>query len=328
MIDVRNFDGDDGELAAFINRVWQKNYGGRIALPVWTETYFSWQFTPRNDGRKVRVFAAYEGSRLLGVCPVELCPARLFERKVSVSLSSWLTASPGTSRLGVGRRLAETMLDWAQAEDCVASIGYVNGAGLRGKGALFWSRQTPEARYYDRPRLWVRPISGRPKDAGGKTCTVRPFRPEDIESCLALLETRSQAVDLAFAWNRAWLQSQLSYADLSRTVVAEAGGKLQGFVNFHLLSWFGQEGCVAMIDHLVVVEGASDVAADLVSTCLRSAHENGGSLAMILGEPVAPEAILRATGFRPAISSYRPMLVPLGGSQLLSGVSSMHIPFR
>ncbi len=61
---------------------------------------------------------------------------------------------------------------------------------------------------------------------------LREYRPEDIEDCLALLNQYQESVRLARVWDKEELAWELSYPDVSQTLVFEKEGRVKGLINF------------------------------------------------------------------------------------------------
>jgi hypothetical protein len=62
--------------------------------------------------------------------------------------------------------------------------------------------------------------------------SVREYRPEDLDSCLSLLNQYKDRVRLALVWDREELSQELEYPGVSKTLVYEKEGRVQGLINF------------------------------------------------------------------------------------------------
>ncbi|MBN2199847.1 MAG: GNAT family N-acetyltransferase [Candidatus Aminicenantes bacterium] len=78
----------------------------------------------------------------------------------------------------------------------------------------------------------VRLIGGHrpPKPAGASV--LRPYRPGDLDSCLALLNRIKDTVRLALVWEAGELSVELNCPGVSQTLVYEKEGQVSGLVNF------------------------------------------------------------------------------------------------
>jgi hypothetical protein len=61
---------------------------------------------------------------------------------------------------------------------------------------------------------------------------VREYRPKDLETCLGLLNQYQSHLRLARVWEGDELAWELSYPDVSQTLVYEKEGKVEGLINF------------------------------------------------------------------------------------------------
>jgi GNAT superfamily N-acetyltransferase len=61
---------------------------------------------------------------------------------------------------------------------------------------------------------------------------VRKYRPEDLGTCLNLLNGYTSKIKLALVWEREELGIELDYPDVSQTLVYEKDGKVEGLINF------------------------------------------------------------------------------------------------
>lgn len=61
---------------------------------------------------------------------------------------------------------------------------------------------------------------------------LREYRGEDIDVCFALLNQYKDKVELARVWDRQELAWELDYPGVSRTLVCEREGRIEGLINF------------------------------------------------------------------------------------------------
>jgi hypothetical protein len=69
-----------------------------------------------------------------------------------------------------------------------------------------------------------------PKTAS--SMAVREYRPQDLEQCLTLLNRYQEKVRLARVWDREELAWELDFPDVSKTLVYEKAGKVEGLISF------------------------------------------------------------------------------------------------
>jgi len=89
----------------------------------------------------------------------------------------------------------------------------------------------------DRPPKPVRRGSG---GAWPSNPNVREYRETDLDDCLALFNAYGGTVQLARAWEREELGWELAFPDVSRTLVWEKDGRVQGAINFILHDHLGR----------------------------------------------------------------------------------------
>jgi hypothetical protein len=78
----------------------------------------------------------------------------------------------------------------------------------------------------------VRLIGGhRPPKPAADSC-LRPYRREDLDACLKLLDRIKDSARLALVWDAGELAGELDCPDVARTLVCEKNGRVAGLVNF------------------------------------------------------------------------------------------------
>ncbi len=65
-----------------------------------------------------------------------------------------------------------------------------------------------------------------------KSEAVREYGPGDIDDCLSLLNGYKDKAGLALVWDRGELAWELDYPDVSKTLVYEKDGRVQGLINW------------------------------------------------------------------------------------------------
>jgi hypothetical protein len=77
-------------------------------------------------------------------------------------------------------------------------------------------------------------IGGARRPRKGGEAAVREYRPQDLDSCLALFNSYRDRIELARVWERDELAWELDFPDVAQTLVYEKNGRVAGAVNFIL----------------------------------------------------------------------------------------------
>jgi hypothetical protein len=80
----------------------------------------------------------------------------------------------------------------------------------------------------------------------GNDPDVRVYRPEDLGACTRILEKATAGFDWALVWPAQRLAKQLE-SPVSRTLVVDRDGRVQGLVNYHFIMVHGREPVRAAI---------------------------------------------------------------------------------
>lgn len=81
-------------------------------------------------------------------------------------------------------------------------------------------------------RAAIKVLGGHRLPKSGSSLKLRYYRPEDLDVCLELLNQYQERVRLARVWDRDELAWELDFPDVSRTLVYEKKGKVEGLISF------------------------------------------------------------------------------------------------
>jgi hypothetical protein len=99
--------------------------------------------------------------------------------------------------------------------------------------------------------------------------SVREYVPEDIDSCLSLLNQYKEKAGLALVWEKDELAWELDYPDVSRTLVYEKEGRVEGLINFVYRDHLGMaKGRWAWINHVAWPNLSGKERSDFVNSML------------------------------------------------------------
>jgi hypothetical protein len=93
-----------------------------------------------------------------------------------------------------------------------------------------------QAAYSEGLKTWeraaVKLIGGHRPPIPNPGVILREYQNSDLDDCLLLLNRYQQTADLALVWSREDLAQELTWPDVSQTLVFERGGRVQGLINF------------------------------------------------------------------------------------------------
>jgi len=323
LVRIDQYQGDAEELSDFVTRVWRESYAGKMTFPIWTADYFRWHFGLNESCDRSHLLAAYDGSLLAGVLLGMPRGLRTPSQRLKASLWSWLSIDPayGGQRLAVRldaervNRLQATGTDLAFSYRFVGSrhsqaqrpkpIGQQDKQFLRKIG--LWVRVLDSKKMYrwDMKRLEgfcsliSRPLTGI-SSPGRAANAIRPVTAADIPACLALLQEQTAKMSLAIDWDIVTLTHQLLGHPISQALVFEAGGTIQGLINFHLLPF--QARTIEQVGIFDVIAINRLTHADRVcflNAALIQMQQQGAMLALKRNTRDAPTAAMLQTRWLP-----------------------------
>lgn len=258
-IEVRTYEGSARELADFITRCWSSYYTEQSWIPEDDAHCLDWKFFVRRDESRDFRLAAYDGSRLVGCFLAECLPFGVEGRMVEGTIGTWFTVDPEFARTAAPFKLANEMHRRHLERGKAFLLGYVF-ADARSAAWRFWSayaRAYPQRlRVIGRCGLWIRVlnprvISAKVGDLGWRAAlrclgilqggaprwesigVVRDYQASDLDACVRLCEEESRTTGLHHVWRQDRLEHQLSRSSISRTLVIEDKGTVEGLLNYH-----------------------------------------------------------------------------------------------
>jgi GNAT superfamily N-acetyltransferase len=321
MVELRTFEDGAGEASRFINGVWQTTYGQQLPLAEWDTRFLDWLLF--RDGQADRGFlvAAYAGRKLVGTLFAEPARIRLGPREVEGSYGSWNAVDPAYRGQGIGQKLAEELAQRHRERgahlmlSCVASgtalaqrfwkrkhrMRFLNRLGLWvhvfDPAALArWSLHASERALFSVAKPWLRQGFRRASAEG-----IRPYRPEDLPRCMALVRRMMEPVNLGYAYTPERLATQLQYRDVPRTFVLEDGGEVRGLVNYYTLRMKARgELTAGVVDLLAFDEGLPTAGRQrLLQVAMQDMARQGVSCATLLRGPCVPASLMWRSGWIP-----------------------------
>ncbi|MFY2556086.1 GNAT family N-acetyltransferase [Corallococcus terminator] len=334
MVEVRTYEGDAVAASQFVNRVWGEYYGAQGPLTDFQPRMLDWfVFGNRLAPREYRL-AAYSGGKLAGVFFAEPTRLRLGNRAVEGAYGSWLSVDPAFRGLGVGRKLTETMFSRQRERGALMMLGCMADGGAGGR---FW-RKTPGLRTFGTMGLWLHVFDAAAVARWSPTAAeralftlarpwlrgsaphvdteagIRPYRPEDLPACMALVERMTESVSLGYAYTPERLAHQLQYRDVPHTLVLERAGVVRGLVNFYTLQMNSRGPLtIAMVDLLAFHDSVPRAEQKrLLRVAMRDMAGRGASCAAMLRGPCVSTRLMLGAGWLPWA----------GGSQVMSKLLS------
>lgn len=319
-----------------------------MAYIAWPTEYFDWQFGADQPDRRI---AAYDEEQLVGVIAGRSAGFVVGGESFQGAHYSWLSIPPEFQ----GRKIAP-FLDIARvrAELDLQSDLLVS---YRFHGSKHSLAERPRATHSTaalkdfnrRIGFWARPLNptllrkwnlksvegwlaqlagpllpGVRVDVDGK---IRDFRPDDLVACLNLMNESKDQFMISNDWDQESLRWQLSGHPITQTVVAEAGGEVCGFVNFHILPFQGRtRQPVGVIDLLSCDRLSFNFQRRLMNDVLARMRDQSAILALKsrTGDLTAALSLSTGFSFQPASSDLvlqwinsRRFVSPSGRARLL-----------
>ena len=332
-MEIRTYDGTAEDLQAFVVAAWRKTYAGKMAFPLWTPQYLTWQLGLDLPTGREQHLAAYEGTRLVG-CVFGI-PLRFAagDQEFLGTQGSWLSVDPEFRRLGVAAKLRDEMRRRDREQGRDFQLGYIYRGSKFSLGPHFWQKHREHgtipiqrvgfwARILDIPRssrwyvnwldrvtspalyLWLRklkPSKELQDQAAPSTlpgCRIRPYRAEDLPACLAIWTEASQKYDFRIVWEASNLQRQLEGGGVGRCLVAEKNGTVQGFVSYHVLPFLGlTEEPVGIVDMIALARLNPTERRCLLESALYDMKMSGAILALKVRIGDYPLSTVLSSGF-------------------------------
>lgn len=327
MIEIRTYDGDPAELAAFCTGVWRDRYRDKMAVPLWSGPFMEWELFSDEPGARDFLVAAYDGGRLVGALPSK--PVRLHWRgqPLSGSFGSFFAVDPAYEKQAVSLKMVLEQRRRHRDRAAPLFTGYLIRGDSAALGQQFWLRLR-EMHVVGKTGLWVRMINHRvmseflyhpferraarvlgwfqrrprPLIHPGR---IRPYREADLADCLRLANELSRAAEFGLVWDETTLGRQLSYKSFPRTLVAEHRGHVAGFVNYFRQAYLGRgEMLAGVIDLLSVSELSPAGRRRLLRAALSQMAADGCHAALFLQVAGQPGLLLTRAGFVPETPQY------------------------
>ena len=320
---VEPFRGTNGELQAFIEQTWSKAYMGTMSFPIWSTEYFDWQLSPR-DGEPDRRLAVYDNDRVVAVLvgvPATFCtPSATFRG----AHWSWLSVAASHRGCGLATLLdeARVQLEHEAGSELIVSYRFI---GSKHSLAEKPSARFPLKVFHSRLGFWARPLDGRrlqgwnldrtegflsrlvspclPAANLSQTGSVRMMKTSDLDDCKAVAERHFNDTALADRWDERVLEHQLAGSPVAQTVVVEHDGKVQGFVNYHVLPFAGRNRePVAIVDMICAKLLPARLQSQLLKGALATMRDQGAILALKLRCGDVSPTLLFRSGFLPRLA--------------------------
>lgn len=135
---------------------------------------------------------------------------------------------------------------------------------------------------------------------------LREYKPEDVGSCLKLLNRYKDMVTLAMTWEPEELSIELDYPDVSQTLVYEHDGQVKGLINFILYDHLARtKERWAWINHVAYPELTPKERVGFVRAFLHYIKEKGFLGSIEWTKNYYPMRPLYRSGFFPYFRSVR-----------------------
>jgi hypothetical protein len=320
MIEIRTYDGEPAELAAFCTGHWRDRYGGKMAIPLWGGPLLDWMFFSDEPGARDLLVAAYDGTRLVGTLPQKTVQYQLRGQPIVGSYGSFFTIDPAYEKQGISLKMVLEQRRRHRERNAPLTAGYLIRGESVSMGHQFWLRLR-DMHVVARAGLWVRLIDHRvmsdflfhpfekygaralgwfqgPPKRTAPSAGIRPYREADLADCLRLANEVGRAAEFGLVWDETALGRQLSHKGFPRTLVAEHGGRVAGFVNYFLQEYLGRREMLAgVIDLLSVGELPPDARKCLLRAALSQMAAEGCHSALFLRVAGQPAYLLSRMGF-------------------------------
>ena len=267
-IEIRDYCGDFEDVTELTRRVWTPEYAGKVWVPIADVDFLRWRVGP---GSGAVCPVAYDGAKIVGTIFSVPHPLRIAGSVLPVSLSTMFTVDPDY------RRVALPLIERLRRHNEERGIALTTGLVLGDPTSIsyrFWTKYAEtfprNFRFLFRGSYWAKFLSPRELARAGINTWerlasrslgpllrltphrydshVRPYRAEDLEQCVQILDKASSGFD----WALVWPPERLSYLlanPTSGTLVFECDGCVQGLAHYHLFFAQGREPVrAALID--------------------------------------------------------------------------------
>jgi hypothetical protein len=351
MIEIRTYDGEPAELAAFCTGVWRDRYRDKMAVPLWSGPFMDWELFSDEPGARDFLVAAYDGGRLVGALPSKPVRFQLRGGPVLGSFGSFFAIDPAYEKQAVSLKLVLEQRRRHRNRQAPLFAGFLIRGDAAALGQQFWLRLR-EMHVVGKAGLWVRMIDHRvmsdflfhpferrgarvlgwfqgPPKPLAKSAGIRPYRDSDLADCLRLANQLSKSAEFGLVWDEATLSRQLSFKDFPRTIVAEHGGRVAGFVNYFHQAYLGRgEMLAGVIDLLSVSELPPALRWILLRAALSQMTAEGCHTALFLHVAGQPGLLLARLGFVPETPQYDYVLQSMTADAPLVQTRSLHALWR
>jgi GNAT superfamily N-acetyltransferase len=275
-MEVRTYDGTAEELSKFVIGVWRDAYAGKMAFPLWTPEYLSWQLDFDSPEAREHLLAAWCDGQLAGVLLGWPFRCRRGDRTDPAVLSSWLSVRPEFRGRGVVKALKveQDARMKARGDGLIFAYRYFGSEYSLSKGPTseqlasgqwdsrrvgFWVRiisPLRAARWYpNKFQRWLTflgaPFTRSPRPARDRD-NIRPWKPADLADAVKLLRARPQLA-LSIDWDEASLAKHCG--PFAKCLVAEVDGVVKGLITWHVLNFVGATQEPVAIFDIIATEG-------------------------------------------------------------------------
>ncbi|ATB48266.1 GNAT family N-acetyltransferase [Corallococcus macrosporus] len=320
MVEVRSFEGDAKEASQFLNGIWQRTYGAKMALTVWDERFFDWLLFSNPLVDRDYMLGAYSKGKLVGAFFAEPAKIQLGQRQVDGTYGSWATVAPEHRRQGIGVKLSDAMLSRHRERGAALTLACVADGTL---GQAFWGQRS-HARHLNGLGLWLhvfdrqkvvrwslsaterafltltRPFQ-RHRFQEASTEGIRAYEPRDLPQCMALVQQMMRPVNLGYAYTTERLAHQLQYRQTPRTFVLEREGVIQGLVNSYMLQMTARGLLSVGLVDMLAFQAALPLSEQrrLLWVAMQDMVAQGAECAAMLRSPCTPPSLMLRSGWLP-----------------------------
>ena len=320
MVEIRPYDGDAVEASRFVNSVWTRYYAEKGPVTDFDARFLDWMLFGNPVASRDYMLAAYQGSKLVGTLFAEPIPLRLGAKEVAGTFGSWASVDPDYRGQGVMMKLSERMAARHRERGAACMLACVATGSTAQR---FWER-VRDTRFLNHLGLWVHVFDAdavvrwsmsaaeralftvakpllRQGYLGTPVEGVRPYRPEDLSSCMALVSRMLEPVNLGYGYTVERLAHQLQYRDVPTTLVLERDGAVRGVANYYTLRMKARgELTVGMLDLLAFHDSVTwGERKQLLAAAMRSMAGRGVSLGAMLRGPCGSAPLMLREGWFP-----------------------------